>query len=160
MTTFGTRLRTERKRLRMTQPDLAAIGNVHKNAQITYEKDASSPTAAYLARVAQAGVDIHYLFYGVYSDTSAKGQFSDLLAVLHKLPPEHQAVGFGMLSMLSMLLSTDTLAQPDLTRADELWRAVRLYTQFLGLDEKEKQMVEASAKLIQIRPAFDPQVES
>ena len=151
MNTFGARLKIERNRLGMTQPEMAAIGDVQKNAQITYEKDTSSPTAAYLARIGDAGVDIHFLFYGVYSDTAASQQFNDLLSVLHKLPPEHQAIAFGMLSMISMLAGNASETPPNMQRADQYWRAARLFTQFCALDEKEKQMVEAAAEIMQMR---------
>lgn len=145
MTTFGTRLKTERNRLNLTQEELATVGDVKKNAQRLYEKDENPPSSDYLARIAAAGVDIHYLFYGVYSDTVAAGQFQELLAVLHGLPVEKQAIGFGMLSMLAQNANTD---QASASRANDLWRAARLYNQFLALPEKEKQMVEEALTIM------------
>jgi transcriptional regulator with XRE-family HTH domain len=146
MTTFGERLKTERNRLDMTQTELAEIGDVKKNAQSLYERDENPPTADYLARVAKVGVDIHYLFYGVYSDTAASQQFRELLSVLHKLSPEQQAIGFGMLSMLQ---SNTPDAEQNVQRANDLWRATRLYNQFLAMNDKEKQMVEIAATIME-----------
>jgi transcriptional regulator with XRE-family HTH domain len=148
MTTFGTRLKNERTRIEKTQTELAAIGAVKKNAQSLYERDANSPDAAYLERIAVAGVDIHYLFYGVYSDTVAKLHFNDILTALHKLSPEQQAIGFGMLSMLG----NQTAGEPSNAQAAVTWRAVRLYNQFLTMDDKEQQLVEAAAQIMQSRP--------
>ncbi len=149
MTTSGDRLKTERSRLNLTQDELATVGGVKKNAQHVYEKGGNSPSADYLARIAAAGVDIHYLFYGVYSDTAAAQQFQELLAVLHRLPEEQQAIGFGMLSMLAQNTGGP---KNDTRRANDLWRAARLYNQFLALDEKEKQMVEEAAAIMQAAP--------
>jgi transcriptional regulator with XRE-family HTH domain len=149
MTTFGTRLRIERESKKMTQPELAKIGGVRKNAQLLYEKDSSPPNVTYLMKIAQAGIDLHFLFYGVRSDSAASAQVKDLLTVLLNLSPEQQAIGFGMLSMLQLNAPNSA---PDVRRADMIWRAVRLYNQFLGLDEKEQQMVEVAAKIMQMPP--------
>lgn len=148
MTTFGTRLKIERTRIEKTQTELAAIGAVQKNAQSLYERDANSPDAAYLERIAQAGVDIHFLFYGVYSDGAANLQFKDILTALHNLSPEQQAIGFGMLSMLG----SQTTKEQSTEQAMVIWRAARLYNQFLTMDDKERQLVEAAAQIMQSRP--------
>ena len=148
MSTFGTRLKNERNRLGMTQPELAAIGGVQKNAQSLYEKDANPVTSDYLEKVAKVGIDIHFLFYGEYSDKATSGHFQDLLKALLGLSPEQQAIGFGMLSMLQ---SGDPFGKPDTQRADEIWRAVRLYNKFLAMDEKERSMVEVAATIMDSR---------
>jgi transcriptional regulator with XRE-family HTH domain len=154
MQTFGARLKKERTRLGLTQTELAEIGEVQKNAQSLYERDANSPDVSYLEKIAGKGVDIHFLFYGVYSETAASRQFGDLLAVLYRLSPEQQAIGFGMLSMLqaNAVAAESGATAPDLTRADALWRGARLYNVFLTLAEEEKQMVEKAAEVMQIKP--------
>ena len=149
MTTFGTRLKIERKRINKTQTELGAVVGLEKNTQSLYERDVNSPPASYLEQIAKVGVDIHFLFYGVYSDTAASQQFSDLIAVLHKLTQEQQAIGFGMLSMLA---ANDGGGGTNLLRADALWRAARLYNQFLMLTEAERQMVEGAVAAMQIPP--------
>lgn len=62
---IGTRLREERKRLGMDQPTFGGIGGVKALAQHTYESGKRSPDAAYLERVAAAGVDVLYVLTGV-----------------------------------------------------------------------------------------------
>lgn len=146
MTTIGTRLRLERQRLGKTQTEMADIGGVRKNAQSHYENDSNAPDTTYLERIAKAGVDIHFLFYGEYSDAAAKGQFNDLLAALYKLSPEQQAKGFGLLSMLG----SDPASPQSSERASAIWRAVRLYNLFLTLDEKHMAMVEGAANMMQL----------
>lgn len=147
MTTFGTRLKIERNRINKTQTELGAVAGLEKNTQSLYERDVNSPPASYLEQVAKVGVDIHFLFYGVYSEKAASQQFADLIGVLHKLKQEQQAIGFGMLSMLA---AND--GGTDLQRADALWRAARLYNQFLMLTESERQMVEGAVAAMQIPP--------
>lgn len=65
--TFGQRLKQERKRLGMTQPDFAQIGKVEKNTQINYEQDKRFPTADYLLAVANIGVDTQFVLHGTPS---------------------------------------------------------------------------------------------
>ncbi|MCF5723912.1 helix-turn-helix domain-containing protein [Pseudomonas syringae] len=58
------RLREERKRLGLTQEELAIIGGVKVNAQSTYERGARVRNAIYLANIAKAGVDVLYVVTG------------------------------------------------------------------------------------------------
>lgn len=65
MTTFfNDRLRAERNRLGYSQDELAKLGGVGRNAQVTYEKGERSPDACYLQRLSDAGVDVGFLFTG------------------------------------------------------------------------------------------------
>lgn len=67
MSTIGERLREERERLGLSQPAFAEVGGVQKRAQINYEKDERHPDAAYLAAVAEAGVDVLYVLTGQHA---------------------------------------------------------------------------------------------
>ena len=62
--TIGERLKLERLRLGLTQPQLAAIGLTTKKSQIDYEQGNSYPKASYLAAVSQFGVDVNYIITG------------------------------------------------------------------------------------------------
>jgi len=64
MPTMGKRLRQERKRLRLSQAELAAIGGVKANAQGHYELGIRLPRADYLASVYEVGVDVLYVVLG------------------------------------------------------------------------------------------------
>lgn len=61
--TIGDRLKEERGRLGMSQPDFAALAGTTKKSQITYEKGVM-PDAGYLAAIALAGADIQYVVTG------------------------------------------------------------------------------------------------
>lgn len=62
---YGERLRQERTRLGLRQDDFARLGGVNRNTQGSYEKGERNPDVAYLAAVAQAGVDVCFVITGV-----------------------------------------------------------------------------------------------
>lgn len=64
MNSFGTRLKHERKRLKLTQNALATLGGVEPNAQTSYETGKRWPRVDYLQRINIAGVDINFLMTG------------------------------------------------------------------------------------------------
>lgn len=64
MNGIGKRLKQERKRLRLTQSALGAIGGVEANAQGHYESGQRMPRADYLFRIAAAGVNINRVVTG------------------------------------------------------------------------------------------------
>jgi transcriptional regulator with XRE-family HTH domain len=63
-TEVGLRLRAERKRLGLTQSQLGARGGVSLSSQHAYESGLHRPDTRYLARVAEAGVDMQYVVLG------------------------------------------------------------------------------------------------
>lgn len=71
MSDFSERLREERKRLKLTQGDMAAAGGVKANAQVNYEKGERAPSADYLQKVLAAGIDVTYLLTGQRSASGA-----------------------------------------------------------------------------------------
>ncbi|SET86666.1 helix-turn-helix domain-containing protein [Pseudomonas graminis] len=81
MNGIGKRLRQERKRLKLTQSALGAIGGVEANAQGHYESGQRLPRADYLFKIAAAGVDINRVVTGV--EASGRGEaplFATMLA--------------------------------------------------------------------------------
>lgn len=143
MTTFGTRLRTERTRLALTQPAMGKIGGVNTNTQGAYEKDSRSPTADYLLRVAAVGVDLHYLFYGNYLNEVPSRQVAELLALMTQLPPEQQAASYAMMTLFRR---ANGQAQTSAANADAIWRAARIFELFLTLPEQGRFILDAAAK--------------
>jgi len=72
---FGGRLRLERKRVGLTQEELAAMTGVHTRTQANYELDRgrSGPGTAYFEALRKTGIDIAYVQTG-----SRTAQDSDL----------------------------------------------------------------------------------
>jgi len=72
---FGQRLREERKRLGLSQQQLAEIAGCQRLAQLQYENDSSVPTIRYLNAIAVAGVDLSYLVLGIrFGNTSLSSE--------------------------------------------------------------------------------------
>ena len=70
---IGERLKEERERLGFSQTEFAAVAGASKNSQYNYEKGDRSPDAAYLAAVAEKGVDILYVVTGVATPQVVEG---------------------------------------------------------------------------------------
>ncbi|CAN7471195.1 helix-turn-helix domain-containing protein [Acidovorax sp. LjRoot194] len=81
MSEFHERLREERKRVGLTQTDLAAIGGVQKNAQSLYESGTRKPDSDYLQAVAAAGLDVLYVIIGKRG-TASEGTLSEAESAL------------------------------------------------------------------------------
>jgi transcriptional regulator with XRE-family HTH domain len=144
MTTFGTRLHNERKRLGFTQEAFGNLGGVERNAQSEYESDKVFPKADYLMSLAGQQVDVVYLIYGERADFSGSRQVKELITVIAALPPAQQALGFIMLNLLKRSGSTGQTAAD----ADKLWRSARLLEQFLGMDEANQLILEETAQAL------------
>ena len=84
MNGIGKRLKQERKRLKLTQSALGAIGGVEANAQGHYESGQRLPRADYLFRIAAAGVDISRVVTGIDSHNRME------VPVLPTLPAGHE----------------------------------------------------------------------
>lgn len=61
---FGERLAQERRRLGLTQIEMATAGGVGQAAQSRYELEKTAPDAFYLHAFAQAGGDVLYVITG------------------------------------------------------------------------------------------------
>lgn len=68
---FGPRLRQERKRLGLTQVQLAAAVGISAPTQVGYEQGSRAPDVHYLTAVERLGIDEHYVRLGVRSCRAA-----------------------------------------------------------------------------------------
>ncbi|MDZ5456982.1 helix-turn-helix domain-containing protein [Azohydromonas lata] len=71
MSTKSNRLREEREKLRISQEEMGAIGGVGRAAQGRYEAGERAPDWEYLERLAQHGVDVHYVITGQRVEAAA-----------------------------------------------------------------------------------------
>ena len=65
------RLKEERERLGLTQPDFAEVAGAKKRTLIDWEKGVSSPTAMQLASLFKIGVDVLYILTGIRQEQAA-----------------------------------------------------------------------------------------
>ncbi|CAJ0709270.1 hypothetical protein LMG19089_04933 [Ralstonia edaphis] len=105
MTTIGTRLREERKRLGHSQSQFAELASIHKNAQGNYESDLRRPDADYLVQIAKAGVDVGYVLFGELSGATLQPDEQELLATYRALDPRGKQAALGALSGLQQPVS-------------------------------------------------------
>jgi transcriptional regulator with XRE-family HTH domain len=102
---IGIRLKSERKRLDLSQQALGAIGGIEANAQGLYERGKRFPNAGYLGAVAQAGVDILFVITGAHRVLALDGISAGntkLLRELDGLPAEVQEDIKRLISTLFM----------------------------------------------------------
>ena len=86
---FGTRLAEERKRLGLRQADFASLVGTDVPKQSLYETGKRELKAAYLARLAEASVDIVYVLTGKRSEGDwLAADASALLSAYASLPGE------------------------------------------------------------------------
>jgi transcriptional regulator with XRE-family HTH domain len=99
---FGNRLAEERKRLGLKQVEFAGRVNTDVAKQSLYENDRRDLRADYLARLADAGVDVLYVLTGRRSDGHWLGSgASDLLSAYLGLPPDMQQALLTLAQTLS-----------------------------------------------------------
>lgn len=102
---IGIRLKSERKRLDLSQQELGAIGGIEPNAQGLYERGKRFPNAGYLGAVAQAGVDVLFVITGTHKvlalDAITAGD-TKLLRELDGLPEDVQEDIKRLISTLFM----------------------------------------------------------
>lgn len=116
-TTIGDRLRAQRERLGVTQAGLAEAGGVQRRAQLNYEAGDRFPDAAYLAAVAQVGVDVLYVLTGVRSipiaslTEPARDRFNQLIDDFAVLPDELQAHACDYVGGLALRAVRENRAQ-------------------------------------------------
>src|SRR3954469_10402816 len=88
---FGSRLAEERKRLGLKQAEFAALVGTDVPKQSLYENDRRELRADYLARLADAEIDIFYVLTGARMEGGALSpQASGLLSAYLRLPEELQ----------------------------------------------------------------------
>lgn len=70
--TVGDRLREERERLKLSQPNFAAITGTTKQTLFSWESGKTAPDALQLAAMAAAGADVLYILTGQRSQGAAE----------------------------------------------------------------------------------------
>ncbi|EHP5886606.1 helix-turn-helix transcriptional regulator [Salmonella enterica] len=67
---IGARLREERERVGLSQPEMGEVGGVTKLTQLNYEKGERMPDAAYLSVLHESlGIDVSYILTGQRTPT-------------------------------------------------------------------------------------------
>lgn len=67
----GARLKEERERLRLTQPQITDITGTSKQTQSAYENGRTPPKSDFLAKLAAFGFDVSYIITGERLENTA-----------------------------------------------------------------------------------------
>lgn len=97
MTTFGDRLKAERKRLGLSQEQFAIHGGVKRDAQINYENGSRKPDSGYLEAISALGVDVLYVITGRQDATTMSGDELDLVRRYREASDAVKAAALGAL---------------------------------------------------------------
>jgi transcriptional regulator with XRE-family HTH domain len=98
MRSVGEILKEERHRLRMNQNDFAAVGGLNQRTLLRYEQNTASPDCEFLRKLAQFGVDVHYIITGVREISDIAPEEQKLLAMYRSLDPTSKKGVWGMLN--------------------------------------------------------------
>ncbi|WP_126242843.1 helix-turn-helix domain-containing protein [Burkholderia gladioli] len=98
MDSVGKRLRGERMRLGLSQPEFAALGGLKHKTQLNYEADVSAPDARYLLALREVGVDIWYVLTGEVSPAVLPADEGDLIDGYRQLNEAGKAAVQGFIA--------------------------------------------------------------
>ena len=79
---MGDRLRQERERLGLLQPEMAALGGAKPRTYQDWERGVAAVSAEFLAAVAPRGLDVSFVVSGVSASASALGLTPDEARIL------------------------------------------------------------------------------
>ncbi|KFA33402.1 transcriptional regulator [Xanthomonas vasicola] len=111
--TVGKRLKEERKRLRLTQQEMADACGISKWAQLYFEKDQNMPGGAYLLAAHARGVDIVYVLLD--QRTKLDPSEAALVSAFRAAPQEVRA---ALLANLGSARDVSERAAPTVTFGD------------------------------------------
>ena len=87
MSEFSSRLKEERKSLKLTQKQLIAAVGSNQQSIVNYEKGEQQPGALFLQRIAMLGFDMQYIFTGQRGPVPLTPEETALLALYRAAPP-------------------------------------------------------------------------
>ena len=80
---FGSRLKEERNKVKLSQEVFGAIAGVSKQSQINYEKSERYPDLKYLQNIAELGCDVQYIITGISSSSLISKEQTEILDLFH-----------------------------------------------------------------------------
>ncbi len=112
---FGTRLKEERRRLKLSQEELAKLGGVSRASQYLYEQGSRAPNIEYLMRLARGGADSFFLITGKKDESAPRNGVigKDVLSETLRLIADHAVMNRGnsmlepsnLISLVQLLIS-------------------------------------------------------
>ncbi len=95
---FGSRLKEERNKVKLSQEVFGAIAGVSKQSQINYEKGERYPDLKYLQNIAELGCDVQYIITGISSSSLISKEHSEILNLFNNADPSLQKAAIQVLN--------------------------------------------------------------
>ncbi|MBB4728247.1 helix-turn-helix domain-containing protein [Xanthomonas arboricola] len=111
--TVGKRLKEERKRLGLTQDEMAVQLGLTRYAQLNFEKDINLPGGAYLLAALSRGVDVMYVLSGHRAQLDPADRL--LLSAFREASPAARNAVLAALGLLADTSSSESSAGPTLS---------------------------------------------
>ncbi|MCC8628566.1 helix-turn-helix domain-containing protein [Xanthomonas perforans] len=111
--TVGKRLKDERKRLGLTQDEMAVQLGLTRYAQLNFEKDINLPGGAYLLAAVDRGVDVMYVLTGHRAQLDPADL--RLLSAFRNASPEARTAALAALGLLADASPSKASAGPVLS---------------------------------------------
>ncbi|RJF93000.1 XRE family transcriptional regulator [Sphingomonas cavernae] len=95
----GSRIRTERERLGLTQEEFGKLADVSRRTQAAYEADQNSPTIVYLEAISRSGADVWYVLTGNHAPQAVDMEAEDIRAldIWRNIAPDERNAALKML---------------------------------------------------------------
>jgi transcriptional regulator with XRE-family HTH domain len=94
---IGERLREERERLGLTQPNFASIASTTKQTLFSWESGKTAPDGFQMARLSEAGVDVLYVLTGQRDRPVLTAEEQTLLSYYRRATSERRDAALGAL---------------------------------------------------------------
>ncbi|MGO2354659.1 MAG: helix-turn-helix domain-containing protein [Marinomonas foliarum] len=85
---IGERIRSERERLGMSQPEFAKFAGTTKQTLFSWETDKTYPNAGQMAALTKAGVDVMYVLTGVNLPLDYQRNIESMMKVTAEMDPD------------------------------------------------------------------------
>ena len=94
---FGSRLKEERNKVKLSQEVFGAIAGVSKQSQINYEKSERYPDLKYLQNIAELGCDVQYIITGISSSSLISQEHLEILNLFNNADQSLQKAAIQVL---------------------------------------------------------------
>ena len=94
---FGSRLKEERNKVKLSQEVFGAIAGVSKQSQINYEKSERYPDLKYLQNIAELGCDVQYIITGISSSSLISQEHLEMLNLFNNADQSLQKAAIQVL---------------------------------------------------------------
>lgn len=136
MSSIGERIRSERDRLGMSQPEFAKLAGTTKQTLFSWETDKTYPNAGQMAALTKAGVDVMYVLTGVRLPLDYQQNIEAMIKVTAEVDPDGSGSVTKELHEGLRKMAQPTEPELNLTRKERAF-----WDMYKELDEKDQREI-------------------